>query len=165
MIGILIIVIIVYMGLFIKSSEKTYAQISEPSYALAIVEDVLVARNLLDYEKYITFISDDSKKFETKGSFKSDVYFVRANWGDYIPGSLKFKEAWLDRTYNETLKVPYNYKWISVYYEARFTKEPSVNIPISAEFLEIKGKPEFQNINFNVSGEQHLSDSKTSIVN
>ncbi len=150
--GIFIIFLIVYAGFFFKSCSKPYVKISEPSYAAAITEEVLITRNAIDYDKYLTLISDDSRKFKTEEMFKSSVYFVKSSWGDYIPGSITFKEAWLDRTFNETLKLPYYIKYISVYYNARFTKNPDIDVPISVNFFETKGLPEFESIGFNVSG-------------
>ena len=118
-------ILVLITGLLIPVAACT--QPTEPEYAAAITENVLLAMNAGDYAKFSQHFDDGMKQALPETVFQGQMLpTLRPIVGDYVPASKVF---W---------KVETSGIFTDVYYRARFTLEDEVVIHLS--FHESEGK-------------------------
>ena len=136
--------LVVIMVAFLSACRKphpTLTVISEPPYAGATLEKMLVAENTGDYDQYAQYLDpqlpDPSKLFDTQ------VASVKQLFGDYILGSLRFSDASFQ--YDNAHEMGFTV----VYYYGEFTKDPAHEVLLHIAFREVGGKRYVEDVGFN----------------
>lgn len=112
--AIVIICLVIFTGCASNISEKVSER--DVSFSKSMVENMLIAENNDDYNKFTQYFSSKMKKSFTKQSMESEYKLVNSKIGQYIPGSKKFKEAMRVSQNNE--------KYIIVIYDVKYKNEP-----------------------------------------
>jgi len=97
----------------------------EPEYAGSIIEDILVSMKENDYTRFSERLEPAWKMVLPENRFVQMRTRIKAEIGDYLPGSKEFRKVKKEGIY--TL----------VYYKAKFTEEPS-GVMVKVSFQEIE---------------------------
>jgi hypothetical protein len=110
------LVIISALLIFILAGCSQKVSESDAKFANNIVENMLIAENNNDYNKFTEKFSNTVKKAFTKDEMNKQYKIVNSKIGNYIPNSKKFKQA---------TEVSQNgNKYIVIIYDVKYKNEP-----------------------------------------
>ena len=110
------LVIISALLIFILAGCSQKVSESDAKFANNIVENMLIAENNNDYNKFTEKFSNTVKKAFTKDEMNKQYKIVNSKIGQYIPNSKKFKQA---------AEVSQNgNKYIVIIYDVKYKNEP-----------------------------------------
>lgn len=115
---------IVFIMLALIISVSACVTKAEPTYASQITEGILQAMNEGDYTKYSENFDEVMKNNITEPVFEQFNTLIESKIGDYV--SKEFSEVEEEGPYT------------TVYYKAKFTKEPG-DVTVTVVFQEIGG--------------------------
>ena len=110
-----------------KVEQVDAAQVSE--YSDEAAENILIAINEDNYEKYSMDFDETMKKGITEEIFKESNKMIKEKVGEYVSKTLSKAEKVTEKS-NE---------YIVTYYTAKFTNEPK-NVAVKVVFSEVDGK-------------------------
>ena len=106
-------------------TQKPETEYTEPEYTAAITESILQAVNEGNYAQYAERFTEEMKQAATEAAFAEVNTVLKATIGDYVA-----KEFW---------KTEVQGHYTTVYYKAKFTKEPE-DVTVRVVFQEIEGE-------------------------
>lgn len=148
LLGIMVVAVTVLASTSCSRPVAPFTPTSEPRFAGAIVEGLLLARNSSDYDAYMGHYHETRRAIKTKELFEQDVSFTTSAFGDYVPNSKRFSDASFQ--YDAATKMGYTV----VDYYARFTRSP-VDVLVEVAFRKIGLRTYVEDVSFNGRGKYY----------